>query len=557
MAARCYWLSWPPKARRISEFCAWTAADRCSLATPNSRERDICLVAAARSASAFSRSTVVKRGGGPSDARATFGEARAFSTAVDSQSGSSTCRASSRRRSARVNRASLRGQLLHNQRRVFEHLRTRERFLVRFEAKRLSRVRSPCSAEGSSDPRMHVLSIEPATLRKVLLDELLPLGVIASASSACIGFGGFQSGPSARSGQCEHGAQAFRPSRSSVRQALGRLRREQGRALSALPSNQSSASRLVLGIFEGRWVPARAGDARDDLRHRQEIVFRSKSRSQRLRFDAAPTRQRPNLAGLVHRYEAASISACQSKPFRQQRRFEGRAGIRRFPQTSEHALERGCIALRAFGLTGLLPAVVRPISLGPILEPFRHGPIVGAVEFSRHLRELPLVVGQVDRPHAPRVDPRPDAVRVAATVLLMENNGAGLTREPQALFNDLDRVLERFDGDGFARRRVQGQREQVLRALRGFADRRGLVERTRQVLRHEPVDRVQLDMVVVEEVRQVPRQLRPMPPLIAFGDHEGFANAASSGDRISAKCAFASAICARSKSPTKSRPMFA
>lgn len=68
------------------------------------------------------------------------------------------------------------------------------------------------------------------------------------------------------------------------------------------------------------------------------------------------------------------------------------------------------------------------------------------VELARHIAQLDFVVVQVQRSHPLAVDPRPDSMSVSPSVLLMEDDGAGLAVQPELGFHLLNGFLEILDG---------------------------------------------------------------------------------------------------------------
>jgi hypothetical protein len=56
-------------------------------------------------------------------------------------------------------------------------------------------------------------------------------------------------------------------------------------------------------------------------------------------------------------------------------------------------------------------------------------------------------VGQVDRAHALRVDPRPDDMGMPPPVLLVKDDGARLAFEPELPLDLIDGLLEGIDAD--------------------------------------------------------------------------------------------------------------
>ena len=66
---------------------------------------------------------------------------------------------------------------------------------------------------------------------------------------------------------------------------------------------------------------------------------------------------------------------------------------------------------------------------------------------------------------------------MAATVLFMKDDGAGLIVQPELVLNPVDCILEGLCRDVLRRGRVQAQGVQELFGLRASAERIGLVER--------------------------------------------------------------------------------
>ncbi|WP_143028485.1 hypothetical protein [Ruegeria marina] len=93
----------------------------------------------------------------------------------------------------------------------------------------------------------------------------------------------------------------------------------------------------------------------------------------------------------------------------------------------------------------LLPLVARDgqrITQTPILQAARHVLAMFGKERTRHIGKLRLVVGQVDRAHLLGIDARPHNMRIASAIISMEENGAGLSFQPQ-LFSIISAVFSK------------------------------------------------------------------------------------------------------------------
>ena len=105
--------------------------------------------------------------------------------------------------------------------------------------------------------------------------------------------------------------------------------------------------------------------------------------------------------------------------------------------------------------------------------------------------------GELDRLSGFCVDPAPDGMRVSPPVLLVKDDGAGLAGEAEALLDAVNRILKDGIVRGRTRRRAQAQREEMLPALRGPADRIAFLKRAMQVFGDEPPKLMHFDPLVL------------------------------------------------------------
>jgi hypothetical protein len=99
------------------------------------------------------------------------------------------------------------------------------------------------------------------------------------------------------------------------------------------------------------------------------------------------------------------------------------------------------------------------------------------------------------------IDPRPNAVRMAATFLFMKDDGAGLIGQPEFVFNLGNGVFKNINWNAFSFRRIKAERKKELLALRAATDGVSLVEGSRQIIRNETAQLLHGHMVIVPIVQ--------------------------------------------------------
>lgn len=106
-------------------------------------------------------------------------------------------------------------------------------------------------------------------------------------------------------------------------------------------------------------------------------------------------------------------------------------------------------------------------------------------------------------------------------------------------------------GGGFS------DREKIIPALRGLADRFGFCESPQQIVGHEPRNDMHGDMIIVARIEQIMCQLRPESAFVAFKDHDAFPSARISKVGMASMCSLASEIWVFSTFPTIKAPILA
>ena len=167
----------------------------------------------------------------------------------------------------------------------------------------------------------------------------------------------------------------------------------------------------------------------------------------------------------------------------------------------------------------------------------RHRPAVVYVELARHIAQLDFVVVHNQRSHPFAVDPRPDGMSVSPPVLLMEDDGAGLTFQPELCFDLLDGLFKVLDGRVRAFGRVEAHREQMLFAARSPRNGIGFAECLDQIITDEAAHIMQFNMVVVSHRQKVVGELWGIAALLSLQNHGSLPGtlprAAKSSARIS------------------------
>ena len=107
-------------------------------------------------------------------------------------------------------------------------------------------------------------------------------------------------------------------------------------------------------------------------------------------------------------------------------------------------------------------------------------------------------------------------MRMAPSVLLMKDNGAGLANQTKLRLYRCNGLFEHSNRHRGFRWWIQRQRKQIVLTLRRLTDRRSFGQGTRKAIRHKSFNRMHGDMVIVARIEQVPRQLRCMTPLITL-----------------------------------------
>ena len=142
---------------------------------------------------------------------------------------------------------------------------------------------------------------------------------------------------------------------------------------------------------------------------------------------------------------------------------------------------------------------------------------------------------QIDRPHVFGIDARPDDMRVPPPVFLVEDNGARLAFEAELALDLVGSILEIEGCDGFAVRRVEAGREQVVFAARAFGDGIDFAEGRQQIIADEAANLVQLDMIVVPHRKQVTSELRAAAAFFRLEDHGFKSHPALEPDPVSCR----------------------
>ena len=161
------------------------------------------------------------------------------------------------------------------------------------------------------------------------------------------------------------------------------------------------------------------------------------------------------------------------------------------------------------------------VAQAPVLKSARHVPAMLHVELSGHVPELDLVVGQVDRAHPLRVDPRPHGMSVPPTVLFVKDDGARLVFQTELSLDFIDGLLERLNAGLRPFGRVQAHGEQMLLTARTSGDGIRLAECAAQVLAGKAAHLVQLDVIVVAHRQKVAGKLLTAAALylVVWWDH--------------------------------------
>ena len=126
---------------------------------------------------------------------------------------------------------------------------------------------------------------------------------------------------------------------------------------------------------------------------------------------------------------------------------------------------------------------------------------------------------QVDRLHVLRVDARPHDVGVPATVLFVNDDRAGLLLEADRFFGAVGGIHQHLDGREAVRWRVQAEGEQKLAAPRASRHGARFIQRAAKIGGHKATQFVDFDMVVVDQLRKMRRQIAGTASLRRFQDH--------------------------------------
>jgi len=149
---------------------------------------------------------------------------------------------------------------------------------------------------------------------------------------------------------------------------------------------------------------------------------------------------------------------------------------------------------------------------------------------------------------------------MSPSVLLMEDDGAGLTFQAELGFDLLDGLLEILDGRIRALGRVEAHREEMLFAARSPCDGIGFAEGLNQIITDEAAHVMQFNVLVVTHRQQVTGELRGIAALFGFQDQGslpgGLPSAAMSSLRISEISRQASLISASVSGVTGREPVF-
>ena len=106
-----------------------------------------------------------------------------------------------------------------------------------------------------------------------------------------------------------------------------------------------------------------------------------------------------------------------------------------------------------------------------------------------------------------------------AIFFFVKDNRSGLAFQTELLFDPVNRVFEYLDGDGFALRRVDGNREEILLALRAKADRFGFLEGVIQIVGGKALDLMHAHMLVVVHLHEMSGEVRAGAALRSLDNH--------------------------------------
>ena len=175
------------------------------------------------------------------------------------------------------------------------------------------------------------------------------------------------------------------------------------------------------------------------------------------------------------------------------------------------------LVAKVFLLVAVGIAVLAPVVLhaGGKLD------IVVAGIFLRDGAKFLVVVRERHGFHFFGVDARPDDVAVLAPVFDVNNDGAGLVAETEHVFGAADEIVIVLAVERALRVvRIDGERVEILDALRSLGLRVPFGKRAVQVLRDRAAHVGDFNAVVVVSVEQMGGELLPAGALIAFRDHQ-------------------------------------
>ena len=232
-----------------------------------------------------------------------------------------------------------------------------------------------------------------------------------------------------------------------------------------------------------------------------------------------------NLAVQIHDGIAAVIAARDVVAFFFERLDEGRAGIAGVPGFRDFApalrlADAGSFLALLVAEIFLLVAVGVAVLAPVVLHAGRKVDVVIAGIFLRDGAKFLVVVRELHGFHFFGVDARPDDVVVFAPVLDVNDDGAGLAGKAELVFGAADEIVIVLAVEGALRVvGIDGQRVEILDALRGLGLGIPFGKRAVQVLRDGAAHVGDLNAVIVVGVEQVGGELLPAGALIAFGYH--------------------------------------
>jgi len=190
-----------------------------------------------------------------------------------------------------------------------------------------------------------------------------------------------------------------------------------------------------------------------------------------------------------------------------QRLLKSGARIRDGPTFLHQSFQVTRALANALGLLPFCQSEIARVTLGAIHKPARHLPVVFQIEFPRDVTELVLEVGQVHRRHAFRINAAPNCVRMPSAFLLVKDDDARMTAQPNLHFNAVCGIFKGFDPDILGFRGIKGDGEQELTATRALTHGISLFQCAYDVIRDEAAYLVHLDMLVLFGFQEVQTEL--------------------------------------------------